>query len=60
MAGFGVLTKACDAASNDGFVLAKSTHHFDGDDKKFQHKDANGFTIRWSLEGPIPPTASGS
>src|SRR5258705_5579694 len=25
-------------ASNDGFVLAKSTHHFDGD-QKFQHKD---------------------
>jgi hypothetical protein len=44
-------------ASNDGFVLAKSTHHFDGDAKKFQHKDANGFTIRWSLAGDVPPAS---
>ena len=38
--------------SNEGFVLGKSTHHFDGD-VKFSHKDANGFTVRWTLEGEI-------
>lgn len=38
--------------SNEGFVLAKSTHHFDGD-VKFSHKDSNGFTIRWTIEGKV-------
>lgn len=38
--------------SNEGFVLAKSTHHFDGD-VKFSHKDANGFTVRWTLDGEV-------
>lgn len=40
------------AASNEGFVLAKSTHHFDGD-VKFSHKQMNGFTIRWTLDGKV-------
>ena len=40
------------SGSNEGFVLGKSTHHFDGD-VKFSHKDANGFTIRWTLEGKV-------
>jgi hypothetical protein len=44
-------------ASNEGFVLAKSTHHFDGD-VKFSEKDKNGFTIRWTLEGTIEPPAA--
>jgi hypothetical protein len=39
-------------ASNEGFVLGKSTHHYDGD-VKFAHKDANGFTVRWSLDGAV-------
>jgi len=42
--------------SNEGFVLGKSTHHFDGD-VKFAHKDANGFTVRWTLDGTVAPSA---
>ncbi len=43
--------------SNEGFVLGKSTHHFDGD-VKFSHKDANGFTVRWTLDGAVEPAAA--
>jgi hypothetical protein len=43
-------------ARNEGFVLAKSTHHFDGG-VKFSHKDANGFTIRWTLDGSVDAPA---
>jgi hypothetical protein len=40
--------------SNDGFVLAYSKHHFDGENKISQdHK--NGFTIAWSIKGDIKP-----
>ncbi len=38
--------------SNEGFILGKSTHHFDGD-VKFSHKDKNGFTVRWTAEGEV-------
>lgn len=40
--------------ANDGFVLAYSTHHFDGENKiKEEHK--NGFTIAWTAKGDIKP-----
>ena len=40
--------------SNDGFVLAYSKHHFDGDNKISQdHK--NGFNITWTAKGDIKP-----
>ena len=40
--------------SNDGFVLAYSKHHFDGDNKISQdHK--NGFNITWTAKGDIQP-----
>ena len=39
--------------SNEGFVLAFSKHHFDGETKISQdHK--NGFTIAWSAKGRVP------
>jgi hypothetical protein len=40
--------------SNDGFALAYSTHHFDGDDK-FSYQKRNGFTIAWTAKGEIKP-----
>jgi hypothetical protein len=42
--------------SNDGFNLAYSTHHFDGE-KKFSYKKRNGFTIAWKSSGEIKPEA---
>jgi hypothetical protein len=40
--------------SNDGFVLAYSKHHFDGENKISEdHK--NGFTIAWTLKGEVKP-----
>jgi len=45
------------STSNDGFVLAYSTHHWDGDNKfKMEHR--NGFTIAWTAKGEIKPAAS--
>ena len=38
--------------SNDGFVLAYSKHHFDGD-PKFSHDRRNGFNITWSTRGDV-------
>jgi hypothetical protein len=43
--------------SNDGFVLAYSTHHFDGE-PKFSEKKKNGFNITWSLKGDIKPASA--
>lgn len=43
--------------SNDGFVLAYSTHHFKGD-TKFSHEKRNGFTIAWTAKGDIKPEAA--
>ena len=40
--------------SNDGFALAYSTHHFDGENK-FSHTKRNGFTIAWTAKGEIKP-----
>jgi hypothetical protein len=41
--------------SNDGFVLAYSTHHFDGENK-FKQEHRNGFNIAWTAKGDIKPT----
>ncbi len=38
--------------SNDGFALAYSTHHFDGD-PKFSEEHKNGFTIAWKANGKV-------
>ncbi len=46
------------STSNEGFVLAYSTHHFDGE-KPFSYQKRNGFTIAWTSKGTIPaPTAT--
>jgi hypothetical protein len=45
--------------SNDGFVLAYSTHHFDGENK-FKHEHRNGFTIAWTAKGDIKPAKMAS
>lgn len=41
---------------NDGFVLAYSTHRFDGaeGDPKYSYTKRNGFTIAWTAKGDIP------
>lgn len=43
--------------SNKGFVLANSTHHFDGE-TKFSHTNRNGFNITWSASGDVKPFAA--
>jgi hypothetical protein len=40
--------------SNEGFVLAASTHNFNGD-TKFSHEKKNGFTIAWTAKGNVTP-----
>ncbi len=40
--------------SNDGFVLAYSKHHFDGQNK-FSQDHKNGFNITWTAKGDIKP-----
>jgi hypothetical protein len=40
--------------SNDGFVLAYSNHHWDGENK-FKQEKRNGFTIAWTAKGDIQP-----
>jgi hypothetical protein len=47
------------SSANDGFVLAYSTHHFDGDNK-FKHEHRNGFTIAWTAKGEIKPAKMAS
>jgi hypothetical protein len=42
------------SSSNEGFVLAFSKHHFDGE-TKFAQDHKNGFTIAWTVKGKIPP-----
>jgi len=42
------------STANDGFVLAYSTHHWDGENK-FKQEHKNGFTITWSAKGEIKP-----
>ena len=41
--------------SNDGFVLAYSKHHFDGENK-FSQDHKNGFNITWTAKGDIKST----
>ena len=43
--------------SNEGFVLAYSTHNFNGD-KKFSHTKRNGFNVTWTLKGDVKPMAA--
>ncbi len=45
------------STSNGGFVLAPSTHRFDGadGDPKYSYKNRNGFTIAWTAKGEIKP-----
>lgn len=40
--------------ANDGFVLAYSKHHFDGENK-FSQDHKNGFNITWTAKGDINP-----
>jgi len=44
------------STSNDGFVLAYSKHHFDGE-TSFSQDHKNGFTIAWTAKGDIKPAA---
>ena len=44
--------------SNDGFVLAHSTHNFKGEGTKFSHEKRNGFNIAWTAKGDIKPAAA--
>jgi hypothetical protein len=43
--------------SNDGFVLAYSTHSFNGDNK-FSYTKRNGFNVTWTLKGDVKPAAT--
>lgn len=45
------------ADSNEGFVLAYSTHNFNGE-PKFSHTKRNGFTIAWTAKGDIKAEAA--
>jgi hypothetical protein len=45
------------STSNDGFVLAYSTHHWDGENR-FKQEHKNGFTIAWTAKGDIKPEAA--
>jgi len=42
------------STSNDGFALAYSTHHWDGENK-FKEEHKTGFTISWTAKGEIKP-----
>jgi hypothetical protein len=41
------------AQKNDGFVLAKATHHYKGHGHDYKYKDMNGFQIHIESEGKI-------
>ena len=43
--------------SNEGFVLAYSTHSFNGE-TKFSHEKKNGFNITWTAKGEVKPAAA--
>ena len=47
------------STSNEGFVLAPSKHHFDGENK-FSQDHKNGFNITWTAKGDIKPTKMAS
>jgi len=40
------------STSNEGFVLAYSTHNFNGENK-FSYQKMNGFTIAWTAKGEV-------
>jgi hypothetical protein len=42
--------------ANDGFVLAYSKHHWNGENA-FKEEKKNGFTIAWTAKGEIKPAA---
>jgi hypothetical protein len=42
------------SSGNEGFVLAYSTHNWNGD-TKFAHEKRNGFNITWNAKGDIAP-----
>ncbi len=42
------------STSNEGFVLAYSKHHFDGENR-FSQDHKNGFNITWTAKGDIKP-----
>ena len=48
--------------SNDGFVLAYSTHRFEGADgnPKYSYDKRNGFTIAWTAKGDVAPQKAAS
>jgi len=50
------------STSNGGFVLAPSTHRFNGADgnPKYSYEKRNGFTIAWTAKGEIPPDGKGA
>ena len=43
--------------SNEGFVLAYSTHNYNGD-TKFSHQKKNGFNIAWTAKGDVAPQSA--
>ena len=45
------------STSNEGFVLAPSTHKFNGP-TSYSHENKNGFTIAWTAKGDIKPAGS--
>jgi hypothetical protein len=45
------------STSNEGFVLAPSTHKFSGK-TSYTHENRNGFTIAWTAKGEIKPAAA--
>jgi len=47
------------STSNEGFVLAYSTHHFGGYEgtPSFSWQKRNGFNITWTAKGDIKPEA---
>ena len=47
------------SSSNEGFALAHSTHHFDGE-TKFSEENKNGFTIVWKAHGNVEAPAGQS
>jgi hypothetical protein len=44
------------STANDGFVLAYSKHHWNGENA-FKQEQKNGFTIAWTVRGDIKPAA---
>jgi len=43
------------ANSTESFLLAHSTHHFDGEDHAFSYEGRNGFMVTTMIEGTLDP-----